>query len=79
MGDLPTHSHLPWSIFMGDLPILAQSGLFLGVTSPHTDADPSLFSWVTYPNILKLVYFQKQLAHTLMLALIYVHGQPAQT
>ena len=89
-GRPPTHSRLPWSIFMGDLPTHTQSGLFSGATSPHTHAYPGLFSWETCPHILKVVYFHGRPAHTLTLVyfqgrsthtltLVYFHGRPAHT
>ena len=42
-------------IILGDLPFLKKSGLFSKATCPHTHT--SLFSGVTYPHILMLVYF----------------------
>jgi hypothetical protein len=76
-----------WSIFTGDLPTDTHTGLFSGVTSPHTltlvyfhgrPAHTHSFWYIFrggYPHTLNLVYFHGRPAHTL--TLVYFHGRPA--
>jgi hypothetical protein len=46
----PAHTHLPWSIFTGNLPINTHTGLFLRVTCP--------FDWVNLRSHLAISFNQ---------------------
>jgi hypothetical protein len=58
----PAHTYLLWSIFRGDLPTHSLWSIFRGDLPTHTHT--GLFSRVTCPHILIVVYFQGQPAHT---------------
>jgi hypothetical protein len=57
----PAHTYSKWSIFTGDLPTHAHSGLFSRATCPHK---------------LTLVYFHGRPAHTYSLWSIFKGDRP---